>query len=70
MAMMTDTNAPATLPSLSLGTRIAAFFGALAAGSAAARDFERMQGQSDEALARKGLTRQTVARAVMERHFG
>lgn len=71
MAMLTDTNPPAAAAKpLNLGARISAFFGAFAAGNAAARDFEHLQGMSDEALAAKGLTRSEVARAVLERNFG
>jgi hypothetical protein len=70
MAMLTDTNPPIAAKPLNLGARISAFFGALAAGNAAARDFERLQGLTEEALAAKGLTRETVARAVLERNFG
>lgn len=51
-------------------TRIGNFFAALRGGYAAARDFEHLEHMSDEALARKGLTRSDAMRRLMERNFG
>ncbi|MEM6624843.1 MAG: DUF1127 domain-containing protein [Pseudomonadota bacterium] len=50
--------------------RIGEFFAALRAGYAAAREYEALQHLSDDALARKGLTRPDAMRRVMERNFG
>lgn len=50
--------------------RIARFFDALRAGQAAAAEFDRYAHMSDTALAAKGLDRETVSRAIMQRHFG
>lgn len=50
--------------------RIVRFFEALRAGQAAAADLDRFAHMSDAALAAKGLNRETVSRAIMQRHFG
>lgn len=42
---------------------------ALTRAQAAAADFERLSAMSAEALANRGLTRDGIARAVMERHY-
>ncbi len=42
---------------------------AIAAGARATQDWRRMSAMSDSALARSGLAREQVARAVMERNF-
>lgn len=50
--------------------RVGDFFATLQAGYAAARDFQHLEHMSDDALARKGLTRPDAMRRVMERNFG
>lgn len=70
MASITEITTPKLSAVESALDRIAHFFEALRAGQAAAADYERLSGQSTEALARKGLTREGVARAVLERNFG
>lgn len=42
---------------------------AMAAGSRAASDWERLSRMSDSQLARQGLTREAIGRRVFERHF-
>lgn len=43
---------------------------AITAGARASHDWRRMNALTDAALAREGLTRENIARAVLERHFG
>lgn len=67
MAMIADTNTPATA-SLSAGDvmdRVSRFFAALVAGQAAARDFERSRIATDGVL-----SSEQAARAVFARYFG
>ena len=54
----------AGLPSI-----IARFFRALGAAYAAGREFERLDGRTDAQLARDGLSRETLSRAIFDRHF-
>ncbi|MFK7945505.1 MAG: hypothetical protein AB8B85_21710 [Paracoccaceae bacterium] len=70
MALVTENFAPNTNAITAFADRVVRFFDALRAGQAAAADFERFSYMSDEALASKGLSRETVSRAIMERHFG
>ena len=42
---------------------------AIATGARAADDWRRMNALSDAALARQGITREQIARAVLERNF-
>lgn len=70
MALITDIATPKLTALESALDRMAHFFEALRAGNAAAADYERMAGMSDEALARRGLTRHEVSRTILERHFG
>lgn len=70
MSMITEFLAPRLNATESALDRIGRFFDALRAGQAAAHEYDRLSGETDIALARKGLTRETVARAVLDRHFG
>lgn len=42
---------------------------AMAAGARAARDYRRLTTHTDAALAREGLSREAIARAVHQRNF-
>ena len=42
---------------------------AISAGSRAAAEFKRLDRMNDAQLAREGLTRDEIGRAVFERHF-
>ena len=42
---------------------------AMAAGSRAAGDYRRLTTHTDAALAREGLSREAIARAVQQRNF-
>lgn len=70
MALITETFAPKANAVEAALDRIARFFDALRAGHAAAADFDRYAHMSDAALAAKGLDREKVSRAIMQRHFG
>ena len=50
--------------------RVADFFGALAAGHDAAREFERLNALSDAQLADMGLSRQELPALVFRKHLG
>ena len=69
MAAITEHFAPKLTAIEGAFDRIGRFFEALRAGQAAAHDLDRFAAMSDEALARRGLSRETVGRAIMERHF-
>ena len=64
MTMIADTNSPATAQ-FDLIERVGRFFEALAAGQAAARDFERRRLIHDGVLSPEQATR-----SVFARHFG
>ena len=70
MTSITETLAPRLTAFEHALDRFGRFFDALRAGNAAARELDRYNAMSDEALARQGLTRADVTRAVVERHFG
>lgn len=70
MALITENIAPKTTALTAALDRIGRFFDALRAGHAAASDLDRFSAMSDEALAAKGMTREGVTRAIMDRHFG
>lgn len=70
MTTITEFLAPRLTATESAFDRIGRFFDAMRAGQAAAHDYDRLSGATDAELARKGLTRETVARAVLERNFG
>ena len=70
MAAITEHLAPKLTAIEGAFDRIGRFFAALRAGQAAASDIDRFQGMSAEALARHGLNRETVNRAILDRHFG
>ena len=70
MALITENFAPKTTALTAALERIGRFFEALRAGHAAASDLDRYSMMSDEALAAKGLTREGVSRAILQRHFG
>ena len=73
MTALTVANSASTAPAL-IGRRpaeiIARVLTGLAAGLAAARDYRHLQGMSDTALRREGLSRADLPRALMRRHFG
>ena len=54
----------------SLGEELRRAFAAVVAGARASRDYERLSRATDATLARQGLTRDGIARAVLERHLG
>lgn len=69
MTTLTQTLAATDLPGTGLLTGFGRFVRAFGSAQAAARDYARLSGRSDAALARDGLTRETLARAVFETHF-
>lgn len=69
MAFITDHIAPKAHALEAALDRIGRFFDALRAGHAAAAELDRYAHLSDAALAAKGLDREKVARAIMDRHF-
>ena len=70
MALITENFAPKATALAAALDRIGRFFDALRAGQEAAADFDRYAHLSDAALAAKGLNRETVSRAILQRHFG
>ncbi len=71
MKMTTTMSTPGSI-ALALehfGGEIRRFFEAMAAGARASSEYERLSLSSDIALAREGLTRDRIARTVLERHF-
>ena len=70
MAAITENIAPKLTAVEGAFDRIGRFFAAMRAGQAAAHELDRFYGMSDETLARQGLSRETIGRAIMERHFG
>lgn len=52
-----------------LASAISRAVSAIAAGSRASSDWRRLSAMTDAALAREGLTRDRIARAVFERNF-
>ena len=70
MALITENIAPKANAFEAALDRITRFFDALRAGQAAAAEFDRFAHMSDATLAAKGLDREKVSRAIMQRHFG
>lgn len=70
MSMMTDYAAPRLNAIEQAFDRIGRFFAAMQAGNAAARDLDSYNAMSDDQLARHGMTRADVTRAIVQRHFG
>lgn len=70
MANMIDTVAPRLTAIERAFDKLGRFFTAMQAGNAAARDLDTYNTMSDVELARHGLSRSNVTRAIVERHFG
>ena len=69
MTALTHVHDCFALPGAGFLTGFGRLWRALAAAHAAGRDYERLAGRTDAALAREGLTREGVARAIFEKHF-
>lgn len=68
--MTTETIRGAVLPVVAgLEDILQGFLSACSAGTRAAHDWERLNAMPDSELARRGLTRGELGRAVFERNF-